>query len=104
MALTPFDFIIPIISGSMIIFIIIVIGYGVYYMLNKIGLFKIFKILFKPKISDDIYEFVADRISKGEKLNDITQYSTRFPLKTQEKYINAYFELTELNTKQNLKG
>ena len=85
------EFIIPIISGSLIIFLFSIIGYGFYWILNKIGFFKLFKR--KPKISDDIYEFIIERISKGEKLSDIVQYATKFPLRTQEKYINAYFEL-----------
>ena len=93
--MTPTDFIIPVLKGAMVIFVFTIIGYGMYWILSKLGIFKLFKR--NPKISDDIYEFVAEKISSGEKLNDIVQYTTKFPIRTQEKYINAYFELNEIN-------
>ena len=86
----------PIIYGVIIFSIIVWFIYVIYWILKH----TIFRLI-KPKISDDIYEEVADMIIQKKKFEDIAIKFSKYPKKIQNKYIQAYFELKEIENENN---
>lgn len=87
----------PVIYGTILFFILGWIGYIFYWILKKTYLLKfIKKKLFKKKVSNEVYVYVAQHLQQGKEFDDLAQYISKFPKPIQDQYIQAYLEIKEL--------
>lgn len=93
--MTLTDTVTPIIKGVIVVFLLCLIGYLIYWVIKHLGLGKMFKK--KEKIDETIYQEVADSLARGETFNEIAELFNNKPLPIQQKYVQAYLELRQLN-------
>ena len=85
------DIIIPVLYGVVVVFIIGWLCFVVWWVLNYLGLTKYLKR--QPKVTEAVYVYVATAINEGKSFEEIMQPITKYDIKKQQPYIEAYMEL-----------
>jgi len=93
--MTLTDVILPVVSGVVFVVVLLVILYGAYFILKLLGITKLFKK--KPKISDEVYIEVIKKIRNNETFDEIMEKTSKYPLRRQQEYLDAYLKVKNLN-------
>ncbi len=88
-----------ILQGAIVLGLFCFAGYGIHYGLKKIGFISGLQKAFRPKPTEEIYNEIENRFSKGT-FNDFAESISKYNLGKQKQYIDAYLELR----KRKLKG
>ena len=88
-----------ILQGSMVIGLFCFACYGIYYGLKKVGFIGGIQKAFRPRPTEKIYNEVENIVSKGT-FNDFAERISKYNLREQKQYIDAYLKLK----KRKLKG
>lgn len=85
----------PIVYGAASLFMVVFFGWLFYKGLKTMGLTKFLKR--KPKVSDEVLEEVLIEIIKEEKtFIEFAEYISKFNLKKQKEYLEAYYKIKQL--------
>ena len=82
----------PVIYGSCSLFLLTFFGWGIWQGLKKMGMFKR-KVKVRPEILDAVMVLI---ISEEKTFIKFAEYISKFDLKLQEEYIEAYYTVKKL--------
>jgi len=85
---TMLSMISDIIKGAIVVIFVFFVAYGVYRAIKML--------IPKAKPTDEIYNKVAEHINSGEPFSSLAEHFSKFKWKEQQRYINAYVELSKL--------
>lgn len=87
-----------ILQGAVVILMFCFGAYGINYVLKKVGFMGAIQKALRPKPTKEIYDDVEQIFSKG-KFNDFAENISKYDLKKQRQYIDAYLNIKEKKLK-----